>query len=79
MCDKDHFAESVAEYEARGLVTRRQFGVLIAAGAAMMLPEVGLSAPHVCPNCAGQSHARPCVSGNREVSHEKGGPSAKTL
>ena len=21
MCDKDHFAESVAEYEARGLVT----------------------------------------------------------
>ena len=38
MCDKDHFAESVAEYEARGLVTRRQFGVLLAAGAAMMLP-----------------------------------------
>ena len=28
MCDKDHCAESVAEYEARGLVTRRQFGVL---------------------------------------------------
>ena len=25
MCDKDHFAESVAEYEARGLITRRQF------------------------------------------------------
>jgi carboxymethylenebutenolidase len=40
MCDKDHFAESVAEYEARGLVTRRQFGVLLTAGAAMMLPEV---------------------------------------
>jgi carboxymethylenebutenolidase len=40
MCDKDHFAESVAEYEARGLVTRRQFGVLLAAGAAMMLPQV---------------------------------------
>jgi carboxymethylenebutenolidase len=39
MCDKDHFAESVAEYEARGLVTRRQFGVLLAAGVAMMLPE----------------------------------------
>jgi len=34
MCDKDHFAESVVEYEARGLVTRRQFGVLLAAGAA---------------------------------------------
>src|SRR5688572_6903394 len=40
MCDKDHFAESVAEYEARGLITRRQFGVLLAAGVAMMLPEV---------------------------------------
>ena len=40
MCDKDHFAESVAEYEARGLVTRRQFGVLLGAGVAMMLPGV---------------------------------------
>lgn len=40
MCDKDHFAESVAEYESRGLVTRRQFGVLLAAGVAMTLPEL---------------------------------------
>ena len=40
MCDKDHFAESVAEYEARGLVTRRQFGVLLAAGAVMALPQL---------------------------------------
>lgn len=40
MCDKDHFAESVAEYGARGLITRRQFGVLVAAGASMLLPEV---------------------------------------
>ena len=40
MCDKDHFAESVAEYEARGLITRRQFGVLVAAGVSMMLPDV---------------------------------------
>lgn len=39
MCEIDHFAESVAEYEARGLVTRRQFGVLLAAGIAMVLPE----------------------------------------
>ena len=38
MCDKDHFAESVEEYEARGLITRRQFGVLVGAGVAMMLP-----------------------------------------
>ena len=40
MCDKDHFAESVAEYEARGLITRRQFGVLVGAGVALMLPGV---------------------------------------
>jgi carboxymethylenebutenolidase len=40
MCDKDHFAESVKEYEARGLITRRQFGVLLGAGVVMMLPEV---------------------------------------
>jgi carboxymethylenebutenolidase len=39
MCDKDHFAESVKEYEARGLITRRQFGVLVAAGVSMLLPE----------------------------------------
>jgi carboxymethylenebutenolidase len=40
MCDKDHFAEDRAEYEARGLVTRRQFGVLVAAGMSLVLPEV---------------------------------------
>jgi carboxymethylenebutenolidase len=39
MCDKDHFAESVKEYGERGLITRRQFGVFVAAGVAMMLPE----------------------------------------
>ena len=33
MCDKDHFAEDAEIYEQRGLVTRRQFGVLLAAGA----------------------------------------------
>jgi carboxymethylenebutenolidase len=40
MCDKDHFAESVKEYEARGLITRRQFGVLVAAGVSLVLPAV---------------------------------------
>src|SRR5678816_4510738 len=39
MCDQDHDKERL-EYEARGLVTRRQFGVLLAAGAAMLLPGV---------------------------------------
>ena len=40
MCDQDHFEDDRQEYEARGLVTRRQFGVLLGAGVAMMLPQV---------------------------------------
>jgi len=40
MCDQDHFDEDLKEYEARGLVTRRQFGVLLGAGMAMLLPKV---------------------------------------
>jgi carboxymethylenebutenolidase len=38
MCDQDHFEEDRLEYEARGLVTRRQFGVLLGAG--ILLPQV---------------------------------------
>ena len=40
MCDQDHFENDRQEYEARGLVTRRQFGVLLGAGVAMLLPKV---------------------------------------
>src|SRR5213594_483242 len=40
MCDQDHFEKDRQEYEALGLVTRRQFGVLLGAGMAMMLPQV---------------------------------------
>jgi carboxymethylenebutenolidase len=40
MCDQDHFDDDRQEYESRGLVTRRQFGVLVGAGIAMMLPQV---------------------------------------
>ena len=40
MCDQDHFEEDRREYEALGLVTRKQFGVLLGAGVAMMLPRV---------------------------------------
>jgi carboxymethylenebutenolidase len=40
MCDQDHFEDDRLEYEAKGLVTRRQFGVLLGAGVAMMLPKV---------------------------------------
>ena len=40
MCDQDHFEEDRQEFEARGLVTRKQFGVMLGAGIAMMLPRV---------------------------------------
>src|SRR5262252_6627882 len=40
MCDKDHFEEDRKWIEERGLVTRRQFGILLAAGVAMLLPQV---------------------------------------
>src|SRR5580765_2026673 len=40
MCDQDHFDDDRKFFEERGLVTRRQFGVLLGAGVAMMLPKV---------------------------------------
>jgi carboxymethylenebutenolidase len=40
MCDQDHFETDRLDYEARALVTRRQFGVLLGAGMAMLLPKV---------------------------------------
>src|SRR5436309_2529891 len=41
MCDQDHFEKDRQDYEALGLViTRRQFGVMLGAGMAMMLAQV---------------------------------------
>src|SRR3569832_1108129 len=40
MCDQDHFENDRREYEARGLVTRKQFGAMLGAGVAMMPPRV---------------------------------------
>src|SRR6266850_2314360 len=40
MCDQDQFEKDRQEYEALGLVTRRQFGIMLGAGMAMMLPQV---------------------------------------
>ena len=40
MCDQDHFENDKHEFEASGSVTRRQFGVLLGAGVAMLLPQV---------------------------------------
>src|SRR6202051_4814731 len=44
MCDQDHFDDDVKEYEALGLVTRKQFGIMLGAGMAMMLPQVANAA-----------------------------------
>ena len=40
MCDQDHFDEDWQQYEARGLVTRKQFGIMLGAGMSMMLPQL---------------------------------------
>jgi carboxymethylenebutenolidase len=40
MCDQDHFEDDLKEYEARGLVTRREFGMALGAGMAFLLPKV---------------------------------------
>ncbi len=44
MCDRDHSAEDRERYEALGLITRKQFGIMLAAGAAMLLPKVANAA-----------------------------------
>jgi carboxymethylenebutenolidase len=40
MCDQDHFDKDREEYERLGLVTRKQFGIMLGAGVAIMLPKV---------------------------------------
>jgi carboxymethylenebutenolidase len=37
---RKHFEKDRQQYEALGLVTRTQFGVMLGAGVAMMLPQV---------------------------------------
>jgi len=44
MCDQDHFEKDRSEYESLGLVTRKQFGIMLGAGMAMMLPQVANAA-----------------------------------
>ena len=44
MCDQDHFEDDRRQFEALGQVTRRQFGVIVAAGVAMALPAVANAA-----------------------------------
>jgi len=40
MCDQDHFEDDRQQFEALGLVTRKQFGMMLGAGVAMLLPQV---------------------------------------
>src|SRR5712671_7743788 len=44
MCDQDHFEDDRKEFESLGLVTRKQFGVMLGAGVAMLLPKVANAA-----------------------------------
>src|ERR1700733_15390729 len=44
MCDQDHSKDELERYEALGLITRKQFGVTLAAGMAMLLPKVANAA-----------------------------------
>jgi carboxymethylenebutenolidase len=44
MCDQDYFEKDRQEYEARGLVTRKQFGAILGAGIGMMLPRAANAA-----------------------------------
>ena len=44
MCDQDYFEDDRLEYEGRGLVTRKQFGAILGAGIAMMLPKAANAA-----------------------------------
>ncbi len=44
MCDQDHSEDDLQRYEALGLVTRKQFGMMLGAGIAMMLPKVANAA-----------------------------------
>ena len=39
MCDQDHSEKELQELDASGLITRRQFGVLLGAGVIMRLPQ----------------------------------------
>src|SRR5229473_6014774 len=44
MCDQDQFDKDREEFEDLGLVTRKQFGIMLGAGIAMMLPQVANAA-----------------------------------
>ena len=57
MCDQDQFEKDRQDNEARGLVTRRQFGALLGAGMAILLPQVA-NAVAVTESGRQRDHAR---------------------
>jgi carboxymethylenebutenolidase len=76
MCDQDTFEKDRLEYEAKGLVTRRQFGVMMGAGMIMMLPQVKTLLPSLnrsdhqdsgrqCGQLLRPSHHRNCSRRSR--------------
>src|ERR1700686_5456172 len=44
MCDQDHFDKDLEQFKSLGLVTRKQFGIMLGAGMSMMLPPVANAA-----------------------------------
>src|SRR5260370_15181927 len=44
MCDQDHFEDDRKQFESLCLVTRKQFGIMLGAGVAMLLPKVANAA-----------------------------------
>jgi len=44
MCDQDHLEDELERYQSLGLITRKQFGVMLGAGVAMMLPQAANAA-----------------------------------
>ena len=44
MCDQDHFEDDRQQFDALGLVTRKQFGMMLGAGVALLLPPVANAA-----------------------------------
>ncbi len=44
MCDQIHFDDDQKDFDSRGLVTRQQFGAIVGAGVAMLLPQVANAA-----------------------------------
>jgi len=58
MCDQDHFEKDRSEYESLGLVTRKQFGIMLGAGMAMMLPQVANAAAVIGHRCGSSVWSR---------------------